>query len=113
MKCYIFVHSHLSSIQKGIQAAHVVAELVVRTNDGATWAHGYKTIVMLEGGNSDNLSTIAAKVGKTRYDYVYVNEDYGTLGGIMTAVGFIYNDKEKGWLDTKLMELTETTQLAS
>lgn len=116
MKCYVFVHSHLSSIQKGIQAAHVVADLVwsgSNPQDPAyLWQRDYKTLILIEGGNSWSLDMWEERIRKTSYHWTSFTEDEDTLYNLKTAVGFIYDDKERNFLEEALMKSIEDWELA-
>lgn len=103
MRLYSFAHSFLGPIHKGIQTAHVVSEMASKFDDGAgddgnmqtflEWAGGHKTIIILEGGNSDNMLTIRGMVAQCsrtlKLPYTWFCEDAETLNGMMTAVGII------------------------
>lgn len=92
MKLYIFTFNHLSTIQKGIQAAHVVAELMYDATDTVEeWFFKHKTIVMLEGGNNASmkyLRDLALDVNQELDTAIFV-EDFETLGGLTTAVAVL------------------------
>ncbi len=115
MKCYVFVHSHLSSIQQGIQAAHVVARICREPNqDALDWMDSHETLVILEGGNSEELSTWNDRIRKSGfYDYATFREDEETIDKLFTAVGFIYPDFTKNFWQKNLMKLIEDVRLAS
>lgn len=87
MKCYVFVHDHLSDIQKGIQAAHAVADLV-RIGDETVreWVREHKTLLFCRGGNTEYLTGILKWVRKSDYQYAYFVEDWPTLDSMLTAV---------------------------
>jgi hypothetical protein len=99
LRLYTFVNSYLSSIQKGIQTAHIVHELILQYGSGDRhpsqmvydWAAKHKTIIVLNGGNNESLHTINSTLAKTykTYPYTSFNEDDQSLGGIMTAVGVV------------------------
>jgi peptidyl-tRNA hydrolase len=62
MRAYIFGNMYLSSIQQGIQAAHVITDMFVkhkRANKKRKmlhdWATHDKTMVLLNGGTSQDL----------------------------------------------------------
>ena len=63
---YSFVNYYLSDLQRGLQTAHVVADMFIKY-DYLTpqenhrlhfWARNNKTIIILNGGNSKNLLDI-------------------------------------------------------
>jgi hypothetical protein len=62
MRAYFFCHSWLSGIQKGIQGAHAISDLVNVASGGedfmriySEWASNHRTMIFLEGGNQDSL----------------------------------------------------------
>jgi len=98
MKLYIFTLDHLSTVQKGIQAAHAVAELM---NDDLhpkwdeivlDWATNHKTIIMLQGGNYTRLAELhdnALAAEQTVFPAAAFREDIDTLGGLLTTVAVL------------------------
>jgi hypothetical protein len=70
MRYYGFGNYYLSSIQQGIQAAHCIADMFVKyaryplsedTRMLYNWAENHKTMVLLSGGNSDDLKALFQK----------------------------------------------------
>jgi len=64
MRAYFFGNMYLSSIQQGIQAAHVVTEMFtkypidhecIKFDDLNDWANNHKTMILLNGGYGENL----------------------------------------------------------
>ena len=99
MRLYSFVNFYLSSIQQGIQTAHVLQELnntyrtIRRTHPGREilhkWAESHKTIIALNGGDR-------ASIEKTYFrlfdlcpalglPFGKFHEDNDSLGGIITS----------------------------
>ena len=104
MRLYTFTNYYLSSIQVGIQTAHVVAELFNTYPNNADdlfspyhtvseWAKNHKTIVCLNGGNNAMIeevwSTLRRMNNTLSYPIAFFKEDAQSLGGIMTCVGVI------------------------
>jgi len=97
MRAYFFVNSWLSSIQKGIQVAHCVAEISSQSATIACeemfleWVQKFKTIIVLEGGSQENLKEIEALIDSINHDYPWaiVYEDEESLNGAATCVGII------------------------
>ena len=90
MKCHIVVHRHLSSVQKAIQAAHVVSQLDYHNPIVEEWARDSKTIILREARNSAHLLELECQLGYyTVYPWVSFQEDEETLGGIVTAIAVI------------------------
>lgn len=98
---YGFGNYYLSSLQQGLQSAHVIGELFVQNrNDPAKeeivydWATNHKTMVLLNGGNSLMLQetfdffTQLKEVGMP-LPFAKFHEDAQSLGGALTYVGMI------------------------
>lgn len=97
-RCYVFVHSFLGSIHKGVQAAHAVAELVQKYHHEGSdkqtfavgeWVRDDKTLLILEGGNSANMRQIEQLAIKSHLPYAAFREDDDTLDCILTAVAVV------------------------
>lgn len=96
MRLYTFTHMYLSDIQKGIQSAHIVAELVnlPKTNlmelHFSYWSKRDKTIIVLNGGNCQSLEKIFNYLStETTLQIVKFHEDEQSLNGALTAVGVL------------------------
>lgn len=104
LRLYTFVNFYLSSIQQGIQSAHVVHTLFTkyhhapRSPAGDTlfrWAEDHKTIIVLNGGINDDITNFYLFLNTLEnlqypaLPYTYFCEDEKSLGGIMTAVGVV------------------------
>lgn len=116
-RLYTFINFYLSSIQQGIQSAHLVSELFMKysncfekdvIND---WANKDKTIIVLNGGTSFDIrqdyihvSNLAEKlrlstnphspkIGKWFLPHAFFTEDFNALGaydnGVVTGFGII------------------------
>lgn len=69
MKAFTFINSYIYGPQVGIQASHSIVELMQSDiNKVSTWAREDKTMVWLDGGDSDNM------------DYLYRLFDRGGYG---------------------------------
>lgn len=105
MRLYTFINFYLSSIQQGIQTAHITHELftkyavssggqVLLLND---WAHDHKTIITLNGGNNESLNDLHNFIcdadHENPYPFTAFHEDQASLGGIMTGVGIVLPEK--------------------
>lgn len=104
MRLYSFCNAYLSSLQQGLQTAHLTAELFLRYPSRMKaegdllyhWANNSKTIIILNGGN---VCTI-----KNTFDIIWKNaellhlpfgkfhEDDDSLGGIITCCGLVVPD---------------------
>jgi len=104
LRAYFFTNYYLSSIQQGIQTAHCVAEMFAKYPHGdrddcaATptlfqWAGVDKTIVVLNGGNSQDLrdlrGTIHTLATKMYLPFAHFAEDEASLNNAVTCVGII------------------------
>jgi hypothetical protein len=108
LRLYTFCNFYLSSIQQGIQSAHIVSELFVdyrfaigRKEEGAQsmlydWANNFKTIIVCNGGTSKEIldtynALVDMQLNKT-YPMAIFNEEPGALdsiGGAVTGFGII------------------------
>lgn len=113
MRAYFFGNMYLSSIQQGIQSAHVVHELFIKYPDPTPvwqkgqktylipntilydWAIDYKTMILLNGGYSEILHGLVEffEEDKNPYPYAHFNEGQDALDGALTCVGIILPEK--------------------
>lgn len=108
MRFYGFGNYYLSSLQQGLQSAHVVGDLAKNslskgkvTKKGKTyfkWAEKHKTMVLLNGGNSANLQAIFDKFKSLeksgmKLPFAKFHEDEQSLGGALTYVGIVVKKK--------------------
>ena len=107
---YSLTNLYISDIQRGIQTAHAVSEMMskyreperVGANDAATteiyteWAEKDKTIIVLQGGPSGALHEahefIKIKAHRLTLPFVKFYEDEYSLNGALTAVGVVVPD---------------------
>ena len=104
MRAYFFGNMYLSSIQQGIQAAHVVHEMFNRYPDangtGATeylwdWSNDHKTMILLNAGYGENIHALVeifAKAGNP-YPWAVFHEAKESLDGAVTSAGIILPEK--------------------
>ncbi len=111
MRAYYFGNMYLSSIQQGIQAAHVTHELFLKhtvhskyTSDIIgdrqrdmlyDWARNHKTMILLNGGYADNLRELIQLFhNRTNpYPWAFFNEGQDSLDGALTCVGIVLPEK--------------------
>lgn len=106
MRAYFFGNMYLSSIQQGIQAAHVVAEMSVQyycSMDGGDpigepfheWATHHKTMILLNGGYSETIRELSWFFDHPENPYPWANfhEGEDALDGALTSVGIILPEK--------------------
>lgn len=104
MRAYFFGNMYLSSIQQGIQAAHVLAEMYNKyDNTGSqefsildTWARDHKTIVLLNAGYSEEIHNLVAFFatevdGKEAnpFPFAWFKEGKDALDSALTCAGII------------------------
>lgn len=110
LRLYTFCNMYLSSIQQGIQSAHVVHEMFMKYSSSVSptssaekllheWAENHKTIVVLNGGANqdieDKYNLIASLLDASRpgmirhLPFMSFHEDQYSLGGVMTAYGIV------------------------
>lgn len=100
MRLYSFVNSYLSPMQKGIQTAHVVAELARKVavdrsgyHSFVDWVSHHKTIIVLDGGNNASMKQIESifrqHADSLNLEWSSFYEDEQSMGGMLTAVGII------------------------
>lgn len=108
MRFYGFGNYYLSSLQQGLQSAHVVGDLAAAsissgkvTTKGKIffdWAENHKTMVLLNGGNSAMLEALFQKFATFEKNgmhlpYAKFHEDEQSLGGALTYVGIVVEEK--------------------
>lgn len=109
-RLYSFVNFYLSSIQQGVQTAHLVAEMFTQAPKGTTlvnWAKNDKTIIILNGGAAADIkekflfltreaasASWAAPVGS-------FSEDEKSLSGTMTCCGIVVPERIWSAVDYK------------
>jgi len=109
MRAYFFGNMYLSSIQQGIQAAHVTHELFTKYEISEIqqseynelgdslwdWATNHKTMILLNGGYADNLRNLISIFDdpKNPYPWASFNEGEDSLDGALTSVGIVLPEK--------------------
>ena len=109
-RLYSFVNFYLSSIQQGVQTAHLVAELF---NDAKgdqkkvlrAWSETDKTIIILNGGACRDINEKLLFLSKEAFSWhapvSSFSEDTDSLNGIMTCCGIIVPEYVWGSVDYK------------
>lgn len=93
---------YLSSIQQGIQAAHCVAEMLMKPFSEQRyqiqdWALNHKTLVCLNGGNNASLTDLYNQlVGNPKYPVAKFHEDEQSMDSMLTCVGIIVPEEIYG-----------------
>ena len=98
-RAYFFGNMYLSSIQQGIQAAHVVADMFIKYDDSQEtnfhtlreWADEHKTVVLLNAGFSTEIRDLIAMFESSQnpFPWDYVCEAEEALDGAYTSIGII------------------------
>lgn len=101
MRYYGFGNYYLSSIQQGIQNAHVISTLSVKYEHGSRqdsvyreWAANHIVTVLCNGGNSKSIQEMydlfedLSKQGMP-LPFAKFHEDNQSLDGALTAVGIV------------------------
>jgi len=101
MRFYTITNLYLSDIQRGIQSAHCLHELyekyIAEDDDYmlsviSNWANNHKTMIVLNGGYSENLNQINLDLIKAdRFPHACFNEP--GIGNALTCVGVIADDE--------------------
>jgi len=125
MRMYCFVHSALSSIQKGVQCTHAVAELVHVFGDTGIDTPQYKyqvsawmkspTLIILEGGFSQQLTELSPMISKTGFLWATFSEDEKTMNNLHTATCVLVPDelpKKATKSQKELMKYIKNSKLA-
>ena len=100
MRFYAAGNYYLSSIQQGIQAAHVLGEMITKypSGDGpvgeqlSDWRVNHKTMILLNGGNADSLRgfySLLERSDASALVFAKFNEDAQSLDNALTSVGII------------------------
>jgi hypothetical protein len=133
MRLYSFTNYYLSSLQHGLQTAHVVAEMWYKyasVNSPANskalklfeWQRWHQTIIIKNGGNQKALrDLITLFSGGSLYPWAVFQEDQDSLGGVIGAVGIVVPEKfySPDWAiqtftpwELQLLDLIQRTPLA-
>lgn len=109
LRAYFFGNMYLSSIQQGIQAAHVVADMFVKYNDPEQpgyhplheWASDHKTMILLNAGYSEQIRYLIEQFDTpdNPYPWAAFHEGADALDGALTSVGIIL--PEYIWIGAK------------
>lgn len=98
--CYVLVNSILSTMQKGVQAAHAVAELGYICHDDPQfieWFNHHRTIVILEGGGFQDMDERLLEICRVSQERItkkplcwsFFREDKNTFNDQVSAIAVI------------------------
>ena len=107
MRAYFFGNMYLSSIQQGIQSAHVVAEIFYKyqIGPGSTrtkhynmlmdWTKNNKTMVLLNAGYAEELHNLQEFFldSNNQYPWSSFKESQEALDGAFTSIGIILPER--------------------
>lgn len=121
MRFYGFGNVYLSSLQQGLQAAHVIADMFGKyaTNGDEfdfglkmmmCWTDDHKTIILLNGGNSEDLEQLVAFFDSSdnKFPHDCFFEDEASLNEALTSVGIVLPARiyEDGVADYRVLRQT-------
>jgi hypothetical protein len=104
MRAYFWGNMYLSSIQQGIQSAHCLAEIYEGVREHhheqvkhlldlqmKDWAQDHKTMILLNGGYSENLHRLVSFMSREQnmYPWGCFHEGEDALDGALTCVGIV------------------------
>ena len=101
LRMYGFVNYQLTGIQKGIQFAHSIVEYGLEnfnTDEYLDWAKNWKTVILLNGGTTNNNPDSLGSINKT-YNSLKENKvvcssfSEPDLGDQMTSISFIVDER--------------------
>lgn len=108
-RAYFIGNMYLSSIQQGIQAAHVLQEMHNKyffMSSGAAhalfeWGRNDKTIILLNGGYASALQELYENLlfwsfNGTEFPVAKFHEEHDALNGALTSVGIILPESVYG-----------------
>lgn len=103
MRYYGFGNMYLSSLQQGLQNAHVMHELFTKYegnrgsqwNTLSLWAEDHKTMILLNAGYGENIHALVERFNKFENPYPWADfhEAEESLDGAITCVGIVLPEK--------------------
>jgi len=126
MRAYFFTNMYLSSIQHGIQSLHCLQEMNNKYtgNDSqstalAAWASEYKTAIVLNGGTSDQVSSILKLFQNSANTFAWGYFREPSMENMLTCVGIIvpdtmytYDRNDYGTIENEIATLLRTKRFA-
>lgn len=103
MRGYFLTNMYLSPIQCGIQSAHCIHDMFVHHQDDFVggeqaavrlfdWAENHKTMIVLNGGTSDDLDMFLKFLSINDHTYPYGHFLEPGIGDALTCVGIILDE---------------------
>jgi len=106
MRLYTFCHAYMSSIQQGIQSAHILGNIVKTYYDRLgekgemvrDFLSKHKTMIVCNGGNSASLDMLEDFFLSCDNPYPWSSfcEDEDSMEGMMTGLGIILPEEIYG-----------------
>lgn len=102
LRLYTFINFYLSSIQQGIQTAHIVHDLMLKYqvhSSGAAklftdWARNHKTIIVLNGGGTAEIEqAVEVLREQSQYPWAEFYESRECLSAALTGVGVVLPER--------------------
>ena len=107
MRAYFFGNMYLSSIQQGIQAAHVVGDMFVKYSPSCgqikdtryptllDWAANHKTMILLNAGYGEEIHSLVEffNTEDNPYPWAQFHEAPEALDGALTSVGIVLPER--------------------
>ena len=93
-RMYCLSERHLSIAQKTIQAAHAIVEYSLKygdTEEYKRWAEYDKTIIVLDGGTTQEMVEDIRKLSEIRHNYEFFAEP--DMGNFVTSIAFLADER--------------------
>ena len=97
-RMYCLAERHLSPVQKAIQSAHAIVEFIGHTTPAdehakalAQWMDIDKTIIILDGGNDDEMTNNMVILQDAGISFAEFREP--DMGGFRTAICFLADER--------------------
>lgn len=118
MRLYSFTNYYMSPLQLGLQTAHLVADMFAHHSCGNVltdrlheWAVHHKTIIILNGGNSANITDIYQQLQRVNTSLCLpmgiFQEDMESLNGAVTVTGIVVPSKIYEYASSPLFSVME------
>lgn len=91
---YCLAERHLSPVQKAIQSAHAIVEYILtfkNTKALSQWMSMDKTIIILDGGNADEMTNVLTVLKDNNIPFTEFHEP--DMGGFRTAICFLADER--------------------
>lgn len=92
MRLYCFTNGWLSSLQNGIQSLHSLAELMIKypkSKDVKDWAKYHKTVIILNGGDSDKMYNILEMMKRNDNPFPWASFNEPSIENALTSIAIL------------------------